>query len=255
MKRPFSSINLNRWLKLFSALTFVVAILSLVLVSRQLYAAIKTQEVNVIVQTQPESPLILTIISITPSSPRTPEFSYAVVNGSSKAVSAYAIRHTVKVGGSQTSGVTLTSMRSASSLLYQQARIEESFMGVTYAADVGEIVLSADFVEFEDGTTWGADTFKMSEKLAGRRAGGQAALRKLRELSRIQGLETVFNIIDGEIAVAAPFDKSQLWREGFDEGVRIVQVKLRHTKSKKGNLALEQELLEPFDVSERRQQP
>lgn len=256
MRLLLSRSPATAWLKLFSVLLFFVATLSLVLASSQLYAAITTQDqvVNISVQPQAESPLILTIISITPSTLRTPEFNYEVLNISPKAVSAYAIRRDAVIGNSQNSGVTLTSMRAVSSLLYPQARLEESFMGVTYAADVGEIKLSVDFVEFEDGTTWGADTFKMSEKLAGRRAGGQATLKKLRELSKTQGMEATINILEGDIAVTVQPDKTKLWREGFDEGVRIVQAQLQHTKHERGLAALEQELSEPFDISEKRRQ-
>ncbi len=66
----------------------------------------------------------------------------------------------------------------------------------------------------------------------------------------------MLNNLEGGIDVAKQSEQSDqtpLWREGFDEGVRIVQAKLNHTKHKKGVAALERELLEPFDVSERRQ--
>jgi hypothetical protein len=149
----------------------------------------------------------------------------------------------------------LTSLRSGDSLLYSQARVEENFMGITYTAEVSEVLLSIDFVEFEDGTTWGADTFKMSEKLAGRRAGGKAALDKLRVLAKARGLKVVVGSLEENMEMAAPSSGSELWKEGFNEGVRIVQATLMYVQRQNGDAALERELLKPFDISERKQQP
>lgn len=254
MRRTFRHVNSSNWATIFSVLILAAAALSLVFSSRELSAAIKTQEVSVTAQAQAGAPLTLRITHVTPSDTKAPEFSYEVLNTSPQAVSAYAIRHDVTVGKSQTRGIMLTSMRSGDSLLYQQARVEENFTGVTYAAEVSKVILSVDFVEFEDGTMWGADTFKMSEKLAGRRAGGKAALDKLRQLSKTRGLKVVVDSLEENMEVAAPALESELWKEGFDEGVRIVQVTLKHAQRTKGVGALEQELSKPFDISERRQE-
>lgn len=253
MNRLFRTMNVSRWLTLSSILILSVAIISLVLASSELYAAIKTQEAKVTAREQADSPLIIIITGVAPSDPKAPEFSYEVLNISHKAISAYAIRHDALVGNSQSSGVMLVSMRSVNSLLHSQARLEETFRGITYAAGVNEVALSVDFVEFEDGTRWGTDAFKMSEKLAGRRAGGRAALKKLRDLAKTRGLKAVLDALEENIDGVAQSAESQLWKEGFDEGVRIVQAKLKHAQHKNGVAALEKELLESFDTSEGRQ--
>jgi len=94
----------------------------------------------------------------------------------------------------------------------------------------------------------------MSEKLAGKRAGGETALEMLRGKSEMHGLTAVANAIEEEISLASEQDKSELWREGFAEGVKIVRLKLQRAKSKGGLPALKSELLLPFDISKGRKQ-
>jgi len=94
----------------------------------------------------------------------------------------------------------------------------------------------------------------MSEKLAGKRAGGQAALKMFRGKSKMHGLPAVANAIEEEISLASEQDKSQLWKDGFAEGVKIVRVRLQHARSKGGLPALKLELFQPFDISKGRKQ-
>jgi len=230
------------------------ALFTFTLATRELLAAAKTQLANVEVRTQAGVPITITSINVTSSNPKQPVFTYEVVNPSDKAVSAYAIRHDVTVGTTETSGVSFTSLWSISSLLDPQTRSPEEFGGTTYGAAVSKVILSVDFVEFADGSTWGDDTFKMSEKLAGRRAGGQATLKVFRDKSKTQGLIAVSDALEEDLSIAPQADKSPLWKEGFGEGVRIVRVRLQHAKRKGGIPALDLELLQPFDLSEGRQQ-
>lgn len=243
----------KRSLTLLAAGALLTALLALGITSRELLSGIRIQAINVEVQTQSGVPLTIGSVVVTPSDPKQPVFSYEVINSGDKPISAYAIRHDVTVDSVQTSGVTFTSMWSYNSLLYPQARNPENSGSTAYGAAVNKVVLSVDFVEFADGSTWGADTFKMSEKLAGQRAGGRAALTELRDKSKKHGLKAVSDAIDEEIVLTPESDKSRIWKVGFEEGVRIVRVRLQHAKRKGGSSALESELLKPFDISEERQ--
>ncbi|MDQ1592282.1 MAG: hypothetical protein QOG71_2909 [Pyrinomonadaceae bacterium] len=238
-----------------AAATLLGAVCAFIFTSRELVAAVRTQQpVKVEVQPQADVPLAITSIYVTSSDLKQPDFTYEVVNTNNKPISAYAIRHEVTIGATQTSGVTFTSMWSHSSLLQPQSKIVEQSVGTTYGATVSGVMLSVDFVEFADGSTWGADTFKMSEKLAGRRTGGRTALKEFREKSNLHGPGAVSSMLEEEISLAPQVDKSPIWKEGFEEGIKIVRLRLQHAKRKGGLSALESELLKPFDISEEREQ-
>jgi hypothetical protein len=223
------------------------------LVAQELIASVRTQLAQVEVRTQAGVPLTITSINVISTDPNQPVFTYEVVNAKDKPVSAYAIRHDVTTGTTETSGVSFTSLWTVSSLLYPQTRTPEEFGRTTYGATVSKVVLSVDFVEFADGSTWGFDTFKMSEKLAGRRAGGQATLKTFREKSKTHGLSMVSSALEEEPSLAPQADKSPIWKDGFEEGIRIVRIRLQHAQRKGGLSALESELLQPFDISDGRQ--
>lgn len=243
----------NRLLVFLIAAALLIAVSTYVLTAQELLAVNKTQAVSVEVRGQEGTPLAISSINTVSSNPQQPVFSYEVINSGDKPVSAYAIRHDVTVGNGQSSGVTLTTLWSLNTLLYPHASNPEDFRGRSYGAEVSKVVLSVDFVEFIDGTTWGQDTFKMSEKVAGNRAGGRAVLNKLRDKSSTRGLTAVLEAINGEIMIAPRTDKSQLWKDAFEEGIKTVRVRLQNANRKGGLPALERELIRPFDASERRQ--
>ncbi|MCP9495750.1 MAG: hypothetical protein MSG64_14985 [Pyrinomonadaceae bacterium MAG19_C2-C3] len=260
--KKYTCMYKKRWLTLLSSLVLIGSLFLFVSTAQELWATVRVQAARVEVQTQANSPILITSISIVPSDPKAPTFGYEVVNVGSKAISAYVVRHDTYDGDVQSggSGMTFKSMWSFNSLLHPYARHDETFAGVTYGTDISKIVLSVDFVEFADGSTWGADTFQTSEKLAGRRAGGRAVIKKLRDIRKVSGLKTVSDTIESDTnplpvvtITTAEMEKSQLWKEGFDEGVRIVRVRLKNAHRKGGSIAMEVELSKQYDVSEERQ--
>lgn len=233
--------------------TLLGSLFAFTFASQELITAGRTQPAKVEVLTQAGVPIAITSINVTSSDTKRPVFTYEIVNSKDKPISVYAIRHDVTIGTTETSGVSLTSLWSVNSLLYPQTRSQEEFGGTTYGATVSKVVLSVDFVEFADGSTWGSDSFKMSEKLAGRRAGGRAMLQVFRDKSKAHGLIAVSDDLEADFSIAPQADKSPLWKDGFGEGVRIVRVRLQHAKRKGGIPALDSELLQPFDLSDGRQ--
>ena len=55
--------------------------------------------------------------------------------------------------------------------------------------------LSLDFVEFEDGTTWGPDTFKSAEQLVAQRVGAKLEQTRLLQVLIAGGLEALVQVL------------------------------------------------------------
>jgi hypothetical protein len=252
MRRPLAVVSSGKWVGPVVVLILIASILSFVLVSRELYAAIRTQEATVTVKKQEDSPLTLKITSITPSDPKSPTFSYEVTNTSSKVIKAYAIRNDATVGSGTSSGVAKTYLHDASAFLYPGSRRLESSSAVTYAGEVKKVALSVDYVEFEDGTTWGGDSFKISENFAGQRAGYRAFIEKVREVYRAKGQAALLSALESDVVDLYPqSDKSQRWKDGFNNGLKIAHLRLKYVKKNNGVSALEDELEKPLEGPEK----
>src|SRR5205085_6416571 len=87
-----------------------------------------------------------------------------------------------------------------------------------------KIKVYVDFVEFDDGTTWGEDKSQSAELLAGQRAGARTALAYLNQGQKEGGL-TALNKIGklSSLPIAPPPNHSAQWLEGFRSGISIIQ--------------------------------
>ncbi len=217
------------------------------------------QTPKIIIHEQQGSPVIISAQYVDASTPTRPIFTYVLANVSGKPIRAYTIKHEVSYGDDQyksrgANSVQLPSMSQA--LLPSQSRQEEGGGEARYNQPVNEIVLSVDFVEFADGTTWGEDEYKFAEKLAGVRAGGKAALKKFREKLNKGGLDALSDVLtQDDITAPDILNGSQERKEGFETGVSVVRNRLRRAKDKGGLEAVTRELAKPFDASEGREQP
>lgn len=221
-------------------------------------ASTQTETPHISVEQQQGAPILISSTYVDSSNPLKPKFGYVMTNVSDKTIRAYAIRHEINYGIEQAkqSSAVLSHLISESLLLQpnQSSSINEGG-DFRYPQSVNEIKLSVDFVEFTDGITWGNDSFKSSERLAGQRAGGKAAIKKFREKLNSGGLDVLTNAItQSDIVLPDTSNVSHEWREGFQTGVGIVRNRLKEAKNKGSLAAVKQELEKPFDATEGRQQ-
>jgi len=148
----------------------------------------------------------------------------------------------------------LTNANSVDSLLQPGYTASKTIgEGTAYSDPIRKIVVSVDFVELVDGSTWGPDEYKSSERLAGQRAGAHQAIEHLKNmLSRNGPLAVVQSIEEGLREIVPPTGHSLEWLNGFDGGVGTIRERLRAAYSKGGADVIESELRRPFDASDRR---
>ncbi len=185
--------------------------------------------------------------------PAESEITFFVTNISGKAINAYMIRYNSKLGDVTSDGGDLRSSTSDYSIL-QSSQSENSSISVpSYSKPVEKVVLTVDFVEFTDGTTWGEDKFKTKELLAGRRSGAKAEVERLLSVKEKKGTPALIDIIKSDdFDIQIPPGHSEIWRRGFVEGVKIIHNRLRRANEKGGLAAIEDELTRPFDGLGRR---
>jgi hypothetical protein len=215
------------------------------------------KQLRIVPAQQSDSPLLIQSTNVDLSNPLNPQYEYLITNNSNKPIRAFTVQDKVSLNdGGQIISNRLSHFPTAKLFLMpHESKQEEGGLGKTYQSPPLEIELSADFVEFADGTRWGSDVSASSNKLDGIRAGGKAAINKYREILTTEGVSGVEQLLANQNLVS-PDNQSRpnTWNEGFRVGVDIVKSRLREAKAKKGQEEIKNELNKSFDSTEGRQE-
>lgn len=203
-------------------------------------------EVQIVLQ--PDSPLRISSVKTNWAVPdRSGIGLYVVVeNGNLKAVSSYATRDdgnglTCFLLRANSPGKALRPGRS-------EGRTTWRGYGPTASAPLRRLV---DFVEFTDGTTWGADACQSAESLSGLRAGAREARRLLREVFTAGGADAVIETLKSALSqVEPPLDHTQIWRNAFRSGIVSYIERIRRANEEWGHTEIEYALRRPIDALE-----
>ncbi|HJQ32431.1 MAG TPA: hypothetical protein VJ866_09635 [Pyrinomonadaceae bacterium] len=160
------------------------------------------------VRPQPDSPLRLSIktywlalkLKTQYTDPNGYEIDYYVENVGELAVSAFALQH---APGEEIPGLCVWDLSPARLLRPGKTDVRTSWGG--YTPDAPVLTYEVDFVEFKDGTTWGADVCRSAERLAGERAGAAAAAERLLKLLAADGPDAVLKAVKEELAGWGPY--------------------------------------------------
>lgn len=218
-------------------------------------SALFKQTPSISAPAQAHAPIQISSITINAaSSPLKPQVDYVLTNVSGKSINAYAVRHVVLHGEQRSEGVILSSSVSINSLLESGQGESGSLGGGAYPEPVQSIQLIVDFVEFEDGVTWGVDKFKSAERLRGQRAGAREEAGRLLKLINEKHVDVTAQILAAEGSeIVAPTGHSPEWSDGFHEGVNFKRGRLKRLYLKEGSSAVVNELKRSFDTVERKQ--
>ncbi|OLE52277.1 MAG: hypothetical protein AUG51_18755 [Acidobacteria bacterium 13_1_20CM_3_53_8] len=103
--------------------------------------------------------------------------------------------------------------------------------------------MSADYVEFSDGTNWGDDSARYAETSAGLRTAAHMLSKKLLNILNAGGPSAVMNALEaGGANIELPAGHSEQWRTGFRSGRIIVAERLKRAQNTGGLDQVEREL-------------
>ncbi|HEX6189049.1 MAG TPA: hypothetical protein VFZ40_13305 [Pyrinomonadaceae bacterium] len=190
------------------------------------------QSPKLTVESQPESPLHLSVFQVSPSE-RTGSsvITLMVMNGSATTVRAFAVA--MSPGNSKT-GVLLINAHNDQQM-WRANEIKPITLRKTDEEILNGISFSIDYVEFEDGSKWGSDTFDSASSLAGERDGFRQAVAALTDRFRTQPVDSLSTDLDQTIdAVSTPRDHSANWNQGFHRGLNIVRARLKRAQANGG---------------------
>lgn len=194
---------------------------------------------------QGDAPLRIVHAFVETPSPEKVVVRVMVQNQSARQIRALAIASNIRVDFLNLSGRT-------SILLPSQIKTFD----IVYTEDgrPKSINLSVDFVEFGDGTTWGADIANSRDRLAGQREGAKAERQRLKTLLKSKGRPALTELIVGEVLdeldPSTTANHSQEWQQGYRSGVAAIRYRLRQALQTNNQRQIELELNKPYDTSE-----
>ena len=196
------------------------------------------------VTAQNDSPLRIMLIDIDNSALSAQKVNYTIQNIANKPVKGYVVwakgKHTGKIS---------TNFFPTKSFQPGAFYPEELFLERENIKPDESLSLSIDYVEFEDGSSWGEDAQGQSEHLIGARAGAEVAVKELRSL--INNRETAAltallekNLVDIDVSLPKTV-QSEKWQRGFTNAYKAI-VGVLHNQRGQGH----NELLKKLDEIE-----
>lgn len=212
---------------------------------------------KVVVEEQPNSPVLLLPTFIDDSNPLVPRYGYSLTNKSDKRITAYTIKRTAVLSDGGTNvGYEVVELPAVKILIAPNQSRQDELGYVSFPQPPASITLSMDFVEFVDGTRWGTDITKTGDRLDGKRQGGQLAIRKFREILANKGIDALSQALEAEGLIQPPDKtKSDAWLNGFRTGINVTRQRLTTAKQRGGREAVEKALSEGFDSRDGRVEP
>jgi hypothetical protein len=178
------------------------------------------------------------------------EINFVMKNCGTKPIRAYATHLTEGDAQSRGGSLQFANLVAAKNFIRPGESRKEQISGNGYSEMAQQMTLAIDFVEFSDGSTWGADVGRSAEGLAGQRAGGKAELERVRQIEQDYGIEGLVNSVSEEATeTVAPEGKPPEWREGYRMGVNFVRGRVRGKYKEGGPEAVRAVLAKPYDES------
>jgi len=192
---------------------------------------------------QPGTPLAISRLRIISWNGHNLEVALDLINLSSKSIRAYAVKQRL-LREERSKAVTFTSLDLTNRLPLSpdQSTTDFEVVQVTTAQE-DQIVFSVDYVEFSDGTKWGADSANFADHSAGQRAAAHIlSKRLLRILEEGNSSDVMAAIESGVESIEPPANRSAEWKAGFRGGSNSMAGHLKRAQ-KNGSLSqVEREL-------------
>lgn len=204
---------------------------------------------QVLVQSQPDSPLQIKSVQtrwVTPNKDGI-ELHIVVQNTSEKSITAYATRDDNE---GKYPCLLFGAFSPGKALRPRQTDGKSTFRGYTAEAAT-PLKRSVDFVEFTDGTRWGADLCQSGQQISGQRAGAKEAISRMLKVLAESGPTVVLTIArQGMREVLAPEDQPVPWKKGFRVGVSTITRRVLQAEQQWGSAEIEAVLKRPYDALE-----
>ena len=182
----------------------------------------------VVARNEPGSPLVISAERQLAKTEQAPELSLNVTNVTTKTVTAFAIKQEVVAGQKAGTTVYLYNLPLSATKLPPNGALHEFATYDNLSNSQHRVTLTLDYVQFSDGKTWGLDSAKSGERVAGQNAASQILIRKLLGMIREgKAHEDFANTLESVTNIQPPAQHSDEWNDGFRLAIGTVAHRLK----------------------------
>jgi len=185
--------------------------------------AFQPQAPILVARNEPGSPLVISAERQLPKTEQAPELSFTVTNVTTKIVTAFAIKQEVVSEEKAGTTVYLYNLPLSATKLQPNGVLNEFATYDNISNSQHRVTLTLDYVQFSDGKTWGLDSAKSGERVAGQNAASQILTTKLLGVIREGNAHEDFaKALESATNIQPPEQHSDEWNDGLRLAVGTV---------------------------------
>lgn len=213
---------------------------------KEIPAGLRTQSraPSVIAKPQADAPLVISSPRVVSWDGQDLEVALDVVNVAKKAIRGYALGLSVQGEGAPSGQIMFVNLDLSNNSPLTPNRITTIFdVHQVSSAKENQIAYFVDYVEFSDGSKWGADSGNNEQRSAGQRAAAQILSKRLLAILNSGGSADVMTAIEkGAANIEPPSERSEEWKEGFRRACASISQRLKMVQNRKGSRLIDPEL-------------
>jgi hypothetical protein len=212
------------------------------------------QSPTIIIAAQEGAPLQIISTWIESKKPQNFKLVAQVQNQSVKGIRAYAINSQTATSKQQNGSSQFENLTQRSAI-WQPTEVRTiEVSDYSLEGQINSVRIIVDFVEFNDGTTWGPDTQNSRDILAGQREAAKSERQRLRQLWQTKGREALISDLQtsdvGRVESLIKNGHSAQWLEGWRSGLSSVHRHLKVAIASGDEERIKAELSKHYDTSE-----
>lgn len=189
----------------------------------------------IVIPPQSGSPITISAARAGVSDLETTDIEFTITNVSQKVITAFAYYQDVEAAGEKHQTSALQYLQLTDSQLAPNQSVTDYSAYQNLASEKHEVTLQIDYVQFADGTTWGADFSKSGEVIAGERAAATILTKRLVKILNTDNAGQVMSAIEaGAGNIEPPSTRPDQWQEGFRLACNTLVRRIKEAESKGG---------------------
>jgi hypothetical protein len=196
--------------------------------------AFQPQAPIIMARNEPNSPLVISADRQLAKTEQAPEVVFNVTNVTNKTITAFAIKLDVMSGSKVVSTIHLSNLALSAADLPPNGSRSEAVTFDNLSNSQHRVTLSPDYVQFSDGKTWGSDSAKSAERVAGQRAAVETLATRFAGTIRAANANDLSNVLESITTVEPPAQHSEEWRDGFRSALVSITNRLKRANQAGG---------------------